>query len=256
MASTQNTMSSFDWIVITLIILYIFGELLAMQAGKLSSSRQLRKLSGRKSFGGGRASASARGSAYGQRGSAIARGSFFVRESTNAKQEDSNFEDIAEEETVPQFEARSKTPIEEAPFNETVAAEEPKLTPKSMEKISTNKSNQIIPIDINSATETLEAVVEKPVEIIAEPKLKSELVIGVTETDNIPGGQSNTSNAVIGKSDTSQGPEGRSKSTAGNICEAPKCGKAFKMKASLRNHQKDCPIFEEWQSGNDSSGAE
>jgi len=255
-------MSSFDWIVITLIILYIFGELLAMQAGKLSSSRQLRKLSGRKSFGGGRASASARGSAYGGRGSAMARGSFFVRESTNAKKEDNNFEDIAEEETVPQLESLSKTPIEEAPFNENVTAPEPKsapltpksapLTPKSVEKISTNKSNQIIPIDINSATETLEAVVEKPAEIIAEPKPKSELVVG----DDIPGGQSNTSNAVVGKSDTSQASHGRAKSTAGNICEAPKCGKAFKMKASLRNHQKDCPIFEEWQSGNDSSGAE
>ena len=56
--------------MIILVILYLVGELLAMQAGKLTNSRQLRKLSGRKSIGG-RQSMSG-----GVRSSAMARGSF------------------------------------------------------------------------------------------------------------------------------------------------------------------------------------
>ena len=57
--------------VIILVILYLVGELLAMQAGKLTNSRQLRKLSGRQSIAGGRKSVSG-----GVRSSAMARGSF------------------------------------------------------------------------------------------------------------------------------------------------------------------------------------
>ena len=69
--------------VIILIILYLVGELLAMQAGKLTNSRQLRKLSGRKSIGG-RQSMSG-----GVRSSAMARGSFVahIRKSRSEESE-------------------------------------------------------------------------------------------------------------------------------------------------------------------------
>ena len=69
--------------MIILIILYLVGELLAMQAGKLTNSRQLRKLSGRKSIGG-RQSMSG-----GVRSSAMARGSFVahIRKSRSEESE-------------------------------------------------------------------------------------------------------------------------------------------------------------------------
>ena len=82
--------------VISLIILYIVGELLAAQAGKLSGTRQLRKLSGRKSIGnmGGRGSSMARGSMYGGRGSAMARGSFMVNMGISEEAEDEDNEEF------------------------------------------------------------------------------------------------------------------------------------------------------------------
>lgn len=89
-------MSSFDWIVISLVLIYVVGEILAAQAGQLSNSRQLRKLSGRKSIGnmGGRGSSMARGSMYGGRGSAIARGSFMVNMGITEEDENNDeFED-------------------------------------------------------------------------------------------------------------------------------------------------------------------
>ena len=69
--------------VITLVILYVVGELLAMQAGKLTNSRQLRKLSGRKSIGG-RQSMSG-----GVRSSAMARGSFVAHIARKSRSEES-----------------------------------------------------------------------------------------------------------------------------------------------------------------------
>jgi len=82
-STVQEGLSSFDWTVIILIILYLVGELLAMQAGKLTNSRQLRKLSGRKSIGG-RQSMSG-----GVRSSAMARGSFVahIRKSRSEESE-------------------------------------------------------------------------------------------------------------------------------------------------------------------------
>ena len=82
--------------VISLIIIYIVGELLAAQAGKLSGTRQLRKLSGRKSIGnmGGRGSSMARGSMYGGRGSAMARGSFMVNMGISEEAEDEDKEEF------------------------------------------------------------------------------------------------------------------------------------------------------------------
>ena len=96
--------------------------MLAMQAGKLTNSRQLRKLSGRKSIGG-RQSMSG-----GVRSSAMARGSFVANLNIRkTRSEESNDMDgIQEEEAsvhepeVPTYETavagevRSKTPIEEA----------------------------------------------------------------------------------------------------------------------------------------------
>ena len=97
--------------------------MLAMQAGKLTNSRQLRKLSGRKSIGG-RQSMSG-----GVRSSAMARGSFVANLNIRkTRSEESNDMDgIQEEEEasvheseVPTYETavagevRSKTPIEEA----------------------------------------------------------------------------------------------------------------------------------------------
>ena len=82
--------------VISLVIIYIVGELLASQAGKLSGTRQLRKLSGRKSIGnmGARGSSMARGSRYGGRGSAMARGSFMVNMGIAEEAEDENNEEF------------------------------------------------------------------------------------------------------------------------------------------------------------------
>ena len=82
--------------VISLIIIYITGEFLASQATKLTGSRQLRKLSGRKSIGnmGARGSSMARGSRYGGRGSAMARGSFMVNMGIAEEAEDENNEEF------------------------------------------------------------------------------------------------------------------------------------------------------------------
>ena len=82
--------------VISLIIIYITGEFLASQATKLTGSRQLRKLSGRKSIGnmGGRGSSMARGSRYGGRGSSMARGSFMVNMGIAEEAEDENNEEF------------------------------------------------------------------------------------------------------------------------------------------------------------------
>merc|ERR1712168_838652 len=94
--SETYSMSSFDWMVISLIIIYITGEFLASQATKLTGSRQLRKLSGRKSIGnmGGRGSSMARGSRYGGRGSSMARGSFMVNMGIAEEAEDENNEEF------------------------------------------------------------------------------------------------------------------------------------------------------------------
>ena len=69
---------------------------MASQAGKLSGTRQLRKLSGRKSIGnmGARGSSMARGSRYGGRGSAMARGSFMVNMGIAEEAEDENNEEF------------------------------------------------------------------------------------------------------------------------------------------------------------------
>ena len=92
----NNDVICISWKVISLIIIYITGEFLASQATKLTGSRQLRKLSGRKSIGnmGGRGSSMARGSRYGGRGSSMARGSFMVNMGIAEEAEDENNEEI------------------------------------------------------------------------------------------------------------------------------------------------------------------
>jgi len=114
------TMSSFDWIVISLVIIYIVGELLASQAGKLSGTRQLRKLSGRKSIGnmGARGSSMARGSRYGGRGSAMARGSFMVNMGIAEEAEDENneeFQDKTQPEGIMEVDETDDQPMDEQP---------------------------------------------------------------------------------------------------------------------------------------------
>merc|ERR1712137_1494042 len=96
--ASESAMSSFDWIVISLVVIYVAGEFLAAQAGKLSNNRQLRKLSGRKSIGN-----MGRGSMNGGRGSAMARGSFMVNSRIAEEEEEDENNDTFEDKTQPEI---------------------------------------------------------------------------------------------------------------------------------------------------------
>jgi len=120
-----ESMNSFDWIVIALVLLYIFGEVLASQVGKLTNARQLRELAGRKSFG-------RRESTYAEYKAEVAEarksvGHQLTRASVGAKDMEIDIErDLAQPmpnswkeqmERMPNgTEERSLTPVEEAPF--------------------------------------------------------------------------------------------------------------------------------------------
>merc|ERR1712142_33711 len=88
-------LSSFDWIVISLVLMYILGEILAFQAGKLTNNRRLRALTGRKSFG--RRGSERQESVYGGRPSILAKRLDHLRNTNiDAANEDSRFYTVEE----------------------------------------------------------------------------------------------------------------------------------------------------------------
>jgi len=155
-----------------------------MQAGKLTNSRQLRKLSGRKSIGG-RQSMSG-----GVRSSAMARGSFVAHiRKTRSEESEKNLDmsGIQEEESetdlvpgdemkslVVAEEMRSKTPVEEAPFEQATKPVTKSYTsePKQKSLTAIEKVNPAKPDGSDTSQESGKDLNLTPIERIRRSKMK------------------------------------------------------------------------------------
>merc|ERR1712168_1549307 len=135
-------LSSFDWIVISLVLMYILGEILAFQAGKLTNNRQLRALTGRKSFG--RRGSERQESVYDGRPSVLAQRLDHLRNTNvDAANEDGRFYTV---EAKPQSEGPVRI-AEIAVGTEQEPTQIPEEKPEDPEKIPDNHEDQVSPAE-------------------------------------------------------------------------------------------------------------